>query len=170
MLTDFIKYFFLFFAACFMQVIVFDNIFLGSHVHIFFYVIFILLLPIEINKYLIMTLGFILGLCVDLFNNTPGLHAFACVMIAFVRPFVLRIYAPRDGYIPNEKPKMENYGFLWFFKYAATLLLIHNISFFYLEFFKFGVFFLVLMKSIISTAASILLIILAQMLFFKIKK
>lgn len=167
MITDYIKYISIFILAIFLQVLIFDNIYLGGHAHIFFYIVFILVLPIEINRYLLMILGFSLGIFIDIFNNTIGIHAFATVSISFLRPYILQIYAPRDGYEPGDKPRISNFGYGWFLKYALTLVLIHNLIFYTLEVFRFYLFFQTLSKAVLSCIISLIIITLSQMLFIK---
>lgn len=169
MITDIAKFSGLFILVVFVQVLIFDNIYLHGYAHVFFYVLLVLLLPVEINKYFLMLIGFFLGLLVDIFNNTIGMHAFATVLITFIRPFVLRIYAPRDGYEPGEKPGIVNYGYIWFLKYALTILLIHHLAFFCIEIFRLSNIFIILGKSVLSAAISFTVIMLSQLLFVKVK-
>ncbi len=170
MITDIAKYTGLFGLAVFAQVLIFDNIYLSGYANIFFYVIFILLMPVEINKYFLMLLGFFIGILVDIFNNTVGMHAFATVLISFLRPFILRIYAPRDGYVPGERPGISNYGYMWFLKYTLTILLIHHLAFYYIEIFRLSNLFIILGKSVLSASLGFGVIMLSQLLFVKVKK
>ncbi len=167
MISDYLKYTGLFILAVFFQVVILDNIYLGGYARIFFYIIFILSLPIEINRYTLMILGFILGFCIDIFNNTPGMHTFATVTAAFVRPGVLKIYAPRDDYEPGEKPLLSNYGYFWFMRYALTIILIHHFVFYFIEVFRFYFFFHTLLKVFFSSVLSLTLIILSQLLIIR---
>ena len=78
----------------FIQVLVFNNIQVSGLINPYIYVIFILLLPFETPKWAILGLAFLLGISVDLFTNTPGMHSTATVLMAFLRPYVLSIIAP----------------------------------------------------------------------------
>ena len=86
------------------QVLVLDNILLNGYLNPYFYVLFIILMPFETPRWLLLISGFLLGLSVDLFENTLGMHAAATVFMALVRPWVLSIFAPRDGYEPDTFP------------------------------------------------------------------
>lgn len=140
-----------------------------GYAHVFFYLIFILLLPIAINKYFLLILGFALGIIVDIFNNTIGLHSFTTVCVSFLRPYVLQIYSPKDGYEPDDKPTLYFNGYAWFVKYSITLIFIHHLVFYYLEVFRFYYFFNTFLKVILSSFASLFFIILTQLLFIRHK-
>ncbi|MGC9470008.1 MAG: rod shape-determining protein MreD [Bacteroidales bacterium] len=149
------------------QVLILNNIEFSGYINPFLYVIFILLLPFETPAWLLLVSGFVLGLTIDLFMNTPGLHAAATVLMAFVRPFVLRIFAPRDGYEPGTYPRIFYYGVSWFFKYSALLILIHHFFLFYLEVFRFTDFFSTFFRVILSSVFSIILVVLSQFVMFR---
>jgi len=74
------------------QVLVLDQVHFGGYVIPYVYIIFILLLPFDIPKSLLLILAFGAGLTIDFFGNTLGLHTAALVMLAFARPGVLRLY------------------------------------------------------------------------------
>ena len=71
-----------------LQVFIINNIEISSMINPYFYVIFILLLPFETPGWILLMSAFSLGLVVDLFMNTPGLHAASCVFMAFLRPYL----------------------------------------------------------------------------------
>ena len=83
------------------QVLVLDNIQLGGYLNPFMYVLFILLMPFETPGWVLLFSAFLLGGSIDLFEHTPGMHASAAVFMAFLRPAVLKLIAPREGYEPN---------------------------------------------------------------------
>lgn len=158
---------FRFIVLVLIQVLILNNIEFSGYINPFLYVLFILLLPFETPAWLLLVSGFVLGLTIDLFMNTPGLHAAATVLMAFVRPFVLRIFAPRDGYEPGTYPRIFYYGVSWFFKYSALLIVIHHFFLFYLEVFRFTDFFSTLFRVILSSVFSIILVVLSQFVMFR---
>ena len=101
------------------------------------------------------------------FSNTMGMHAAACVFMAYVRPTVLRIMAPRDGYETESSPSVKELGFTWFLIYAATLTFIHHFILFYIEVFRFSEFFTTLLRVLLSSVATLLTIMISQYLFGK---
>jgi rod shape-determining protein MreD len=123
---------------------------------------FILLLPVEISPWLLLIISFFTGLTIDFFIGTPGLHASATVLSGFLRPYVLRLISPRDGYDPGATPSMEIYGFRWFLIYTLFIVLIHHFSLFYLEIFRFADFLRTLLRVLLSSVFSVTFILLAE--------
>lgn len=150
-----------------LQVLVFNNIQLSGYINPYIYILFILLLPFDTPGWLLLLLGFLMGLSIDIFSDTLGMHTIATTLIAFLRPYVLDIIAPRDGYEAGTNPRIAYYGFSWFFKYAAILVLIHHFVLFYIEVFRFGSFFSTLFRVILSSAVTLLIIILSQYFVFR---
>lgn len=153
---------FLFLIA--LQGLVLNDINLSVYFNPYLYLLFILLLPFEIPNWLLLILGFVTGVSVDMFTNTLGLHTSACVFMAFIRPTVLRILKPREGYELGTRPNLAFMGFSWFTSYAAIMIFMHHLWFFYLEMFRFSDFFFTFTKVIATTALNLLLVMLSQFL------
>jgi rod shape-determining protein MreD len=149
------------------QVLVLNNIQFSGFVNPFMYVLFILLLPFETPRWVLLVSGFLLGLSVDIFSNTLGLHASATLFMAFLRPYVLRVISPRDGYETGTYPRVFYYGITWFLNYAIILVFAHHLFLFYLEVFRFSEFFRTLLRVILSSSFSILFIVLSQYIVFR---
>jgi len=150
-----------------LQVLVFNNIQLSGFVNPYFYILFIILLPFETPMWVGTFVGFLLGLTLDIFANTPGLHAAATAFIGFLRPYVLRFMAPRDGYETGTFPRIFYYGFSWFFRYAAVLTVAHHVVLFFLEAFSFHSLLYVLLRIVLSAVFTVSLIVLSQYLVFR---
>jgi len=150
-----------------LQVLLIDNIQISRFLHPYFYVIFILLLPFETPGWLVLVSAFFLGLSVDLFENTPGLHASATVFMGFLRPGVLKMIAPRDGYEPQTYPRVYYLGFNWFLKYSLILVFAHHLILFFLEVFTLSGFFGTFFRVILTTLFSLILILLSQFLIYR---
>jgi rod shape-determining protein MreD len=125
-------------------------------------VLFILLLPVEIQSWLLLILSFFTGLIVDIFSGTIGMHAGATVLAGFVRPYILRIISPRDGYEAGASPSMQVYGFRWFLIYTSLVVLVHHFMLFYLEVFRFTDFLRTLLRVLLSSIFTISFILLAE--------
>jgi len=149
------------------QVLVLNNIQFSGYVNPFMYVLFILLLPFETPRWLLLISGFLLGLTVDIFSNTLGLHAAASVFMAFMRPYVLRITSPRDGYESGTYPRVFYYGLTWFLNYAIILVVMHHLFLFYFEVFRFSEFFRTLLRVILSSSFTIIIIVLSQYIIYR---
>ncbi|PLX09415.1 MAG: rod shape-determining protein MreD [Marinilabiliales bacterium] len=167
MIKQNLRYILLFIFSVLIQTLIFDRIYLSGYVTVLVYVMFTLLLPINTNRYLVLTYAFILGLCVDIFNSTQGIHASASVLLAFLRPYILNLFAPRDDYDINKVPAIRNYGFIWFIKYIGILIFIHHLYVFYLEYFSFANFFFTLLRVVISTVVSMFFVTLGHFLFVR---
>src|ERR1051326_8640254 len=123
------------------QVLILNHIQLSGYLNPFLYVLFILMLPFQTPDWLVLILAFALGLGIDMFSDTGGMHASASVFMAFCRKPVLKIISPREGYDINQQPTVQQFGFGWFFSYSGILVLIHHLFFFYTEAFHFSGFF-----------------------------
>jgi hypothetical protein len=106
----------------------------------------------------------------DLFLNSAGMHAAASVFIAFLRPFLLRYLAPRDGYEPDSLPTPSYFGFLWFLKYSTITVFAHHLFLFIIEAFTFANFFVTLWKTTISTLFTLFIIMIVTLFGYKKEK
>ncbi len=151
------------------QILIFKSIDLDtngfSYFTIFIYPVFILLLPIRTPTVLVVLLGFLLGLTVDVFYDSLGVHAGASVFSAFIRSTILHLLEPRGGYEVNASPTKSNYGINFFFKYAAIFMFFHIAVYFSLEIFTPVYFNEIFIRTGFSFILSILFIIIYQYLF-----
>ena len=146
------------------QVLILNNIQISGYINPYLYVLFIILLPFETPKWMLLITGFMLGLSIDIFSNSMGMHAFATVLIAFLRPYIIKYIAPREGYDTGTQPNLNFFGADWFIKYAIILILIHHFALFFMEAFKFQQFFATLLRVILSSIFTLLLVVLSQLL------
>lgn len=150
-----------------LQVTIFNNIQLSGFINPYLYVLFILLLPFETPPWLLLVLSFFMGLSIDVFSNTIGIHASACVFMGFLRPFVLNYISVRDNYESNIEQGLYVYGFSWFFKYALILIVAHHSFLFIVEVFSFNNFGDTLIRIILSSIFTLLLVITSQFIISK---
>lgn len=140
------------------------------HLHRFIvpylYFLFLLWLPFSISRIGLLVIAFMTGLVLDFFTMSPGLHAAACVLLAYCRPFVINILTPKD---PSEfnyrEPSPRAMGWTPYLVYALVLTVVHHGYLTLLEWLSFGTFFGFLVKVIATTAISLLLIITTELLF-----
>src|SRR4051794_23876298 len=83
----------------------------------FVYILFLLLLPFGIPNLLLYIIAFLTGLTMDAFYDTAGVHAAACVALAFVRIMFISVTISRDNF-DEPGPTLGNMGFRWFILYA----------------------------------------------------
>lgn len=131
-------------------------------VHILIYPLFILMLPIKTPKSLVLILAFLMGLGVDIFYDSLGVHASALIFTAYLRTFIMKILEPYGGYNVEDSPTIRNFGAGWFFTYSAILMFIHVFIYFCVEAFSFVYIFEIMMNTIFSFAISIGIIFIMQ--------
>jgi len=148
-----------------LQVLIFNRINLGGYLNPYIYVMFILLLPFETPKWLLLISAFFLGLSVDLFSGTIGMHAAASTFMAFLRPTASRIISSKREYETGILPGINDLGIVWFISYTLLLVFMHHLLYFYLEIFRFDEFFSTLWRVILSTLLTSFLIVLLDVLF-----
>jgi rod shape-determining protein MreD len=154
-----------FIALILLQALVIDNFDLGNGwVVPYLYVFFILALPIELPVWAALLLGGTTGLTMDFFSSTPGMHASACLVMAYARGYMLRALAPREGYAANLRPTVNDMGMAWFITYAGVLIVIHHLWLFFVEIFRFDGFFATFSRALVSAAATLMLCLLVQAL------
>jgi rod shape-determining protein MreD len=154
----------------FFQVLILNNVNLGGFINPLYYVYFILLLPFALSRWALLVSSFILGFGIDLFTNTPGLNAAACVVMAFARPYVINLISTSTESLIGINPTIKNQGIKWFFYYSAILILIHHTTLFYLEVFRFDEFFRTFLRVILSSTFTLLLVLLSEYLLFRKEK
>ena len=159
-----------FIALVLFQVLVINHIRLGGYVHPYIYLIFIMLLPINIQKWQLLLLGFFLGLSVDLFTGTLGLHAGATTLMAFCRPAILRLVSGHQKLENVVEPDLGQLGGVWFLRYTLCMVLVHHFALFFLESFSFHLIGQVMLRILLSVPVSIFLIMMILYLFKPEKK
>lgn len=143
------------------------NLSIGSfnYIHILFYPVLIMILPLRISKPLLLIIGFVIGLVVDVFYDSLGVHASACVFLAYIRPYVLSVFEPRGGFSVNTSPTKHNLGMYWFLRYAAAMLLLHLLFYFSMEVFTVVYLKEIILRTIFSFIFSFAFIMLYKLLF-----
>jgi rod shape-determining protein MreD len=151
------------------QVLIINNIELGRFINPFLYILFIIILPFETPKWLVLLSAFLIGITMDMFTDTGGMHAAACVFMGYIRPGILKLFSPRDGYEFGTQPTVQYLGIPWFLSYAGILVFAHHLILFFIEVFRFSEFFSTFFRVIISSLFTLLLVIITQYLFYRKK-
>jgi hypothetical protein len=130
------------------------------------YFLFILWLPFGLSRFSLLLVGFVTGLILDYFKQTPGLHAAACVLIAYARPFIISILIPKDTAEFNyREPSPRAMGWAPYSVYILILTLLHHTDLTLLEWLQFGTFLDFIIKVLATTGISLLLIYTVELLF-----
>jgi len=142
------------------------NLFNGNMLP-YFYIYFILMLPLRSSPVLVLILSFAMGICIDIFYNTVGMHASASLVIGFLRYFLIRTLAPRDSYDLLDRPTIYSMGLGWYLRYAIILVVIHHLWLLSVD--AMGAYNLltVLKKTVLSSIFTFVLLVIAQYLFSK---
>jgi rod shape-determining protein MreD len=158
-----------FFVLLMIQVLLLNNIHFLGYINPYVYILFILLMPFETPRAMLLLMAFAIGISVDFFSNSLGMHAAATVFAAYFRPGVMSLITSRKEYEPGVEPSIVDLGFQWFFMYALILVGLHHLILFLLEVFRFSNFFSTLGHSILNTLVTVLFIILSQYIFYRKK-
>lgn len=148
--------------AVMLQVFVFKNVHVNEYFSPLFYVFFILALPYEMPKWLVLLSGFLCGLFIDFLTYTPGLNAAASLVMAYARIFTINSLSPKGEYEEGTLLSAGNYGWVWYFKYSMILVSIHHFTLFFLESFTFQYAGYTILKALSSILATGLLLLLTQ--------
>ncbi|WP_405208370.1 rod shape-determining protein MreD [Aquimarina sp. LLG6339-5] len=152
-----------FLSLILVQVFILNHINFLGYLNPYIYIIFILLAPININKSLFLFLSFLLGLTLDLFGDSGGIHATACICIAYLRPVILRsVFGLSYEF---QTVKLSKVGFGQRLAYVTLTVFIHHIILFSLEIFNFSHTLLIAKKTLFSSLFSIIVIMIVLVLF-----
>ena len=151
-------------ALVLLQVMILDNVQMGSFINPYPYIYLVLILPVTIGRVWLLLTGFALGLIMDMFSGTGGMHAAATTLIAYYRPLLLKAQSPREGFELNAVPNIRLFGIGWFVGYAALLTLMHHFALFILEVLSFGDFFRVLLRTLLSGGMTLTIMMMMELM------
>ena len=122
------------------------------------YIYLILRLPLSYSLNWTLTIAFLFGLFVDMFNNTQGMNALACTVMTIMRRPVFDLFILKDDEDNDPFPSMDSLGITNYLKYMATLVTIYCFVLFLTQAFTLHNIGLTLLRIIASSVLSILLI------------
>jgi hypothetical protein len=156
-----------FFAVILIQVFVLNQIEIGWGILPMIYPIMIFLIPIESGVVGLFAISLGMGVVLDIMSNTFGLHTSSLLLFAYLRPSILKRFAPREDYEANKEANYFTMGRNWFIFTFGSLLLLHHLWFFFFEVADIGSFFYILQKAVLSVPLSFLLCVGLQIIFVK---
>jgi len=162
-----VKYSIYFIFMILLQGMVFNQIQFSGLVYPMVYIIAIIMLPVETTLIVSILIALLLGIGIDMFSDTFGLHTSSSLLIAYVRPFILKLVRPRDGYDSVLLLSIHDMGKTWFLTFAAILVAIHHLWFFIFEILRFDLIFSIILKTVFSTLVTLFIIVLLQYLLYK---
>lgn len=154
-----------FILLVFLQVFLLNNINLGGYINPYVYILFIMLYPSDGNQFLLIFLSFLLGLSVDIFEDSGGVHAAACVFVAYLRPAILK-YSFGISYEYNVV-RLNKAAPTERIIYVGSIIFIHHFIMFALEIFSFDHLLLLLKSTLFSGVFTLILILGSLILFTK---
>jgi len=152
-----------FLILVFVQVFILNHIDFLGYLNPYIYLIFILSAPFKIHKSVFLIASFILGLSIDMFGDSGGVHAAACITIAYIRPLILRSVFGLSYEFQTVKLGRVSFGEL--LAYVTLMVFIHHSILFSLEIFNFSHILLIAKKTLFSSLFSILMTLLVLILF-----
>lgn len=157
-LREIIHYSLWFLLYLLLQILILRNIVLFDYAFCFVYIAGILLLPAEINRTLLLIMGFLTGLLVDVFYNTLGMHAAATLLIAYLRPFWIHFQLETKGTTERLEISIPELGVGGYLVYLLPLVFIHHSALFLIEMSHFGMIGYTLLRIVASTLFTTFLI------------
>lgn len=156
---NFVRFFLLLTA----QIVIFNNIDLFGYINPFPYILFIILYPVNGNKPMLIISSFLLGIMMDLFSNSGGVHAASCLILAYSRPYLFKFafglsYEYQTVRI-NDVLTPERFSFL------LLAVIVHHFTLFILEVFQLSSLWDILLRTILGTLFTLLICIVLIYLF-----
>lgn len=150
----------------FLQVFVFNNILFFEYINPFLYIAFVFLFPLRTLRFYFLLLAFLLGLFVDIFTDSGGIHAFSTLTIAYVRLFFIKLYFRKTA-VDYSFFSIQKEPFGKIFNYTVTLTVLHHFILFSLDNFSFQNFSSVLLNTLYSSIFTLLLFFLGGFILIK---
>ena len=158
MTEDLLRRLAMFVVLCLAQVLILNHIHLFGVAIPLLYIYFVITFRRGTSKWMILLWGFFMGLTIDVFASTPGLAAFTLTLIAFLQPYWLELFVPRDS-AENMEVSVSALGLSKYVTFSGALVLLYCILFFALEAFNFFNVLMWLEHTVASSALTMLLII-----------
>lgn len=157
-----------FIALVLVQVLVLNHINFLGYINPYCYILFIILFPINNNRLLFIFLSFLLGLTIDMFSDSGGIHAAASVAIAYMRPLFLK--SAFGMLYEHQTIKFKDTDLSTRLGYMIILIVIHHLILFSLEVFNISQILLILKKTLFSSIFTLILCLLITVLFSRNSK
>ncbi len=164
MIKKYLFYIAYFVLLTFFQITLFNKVDLFGYANPYIYILFILILPIHINRLLLILLGFISGSIIDVFANSMGVHAASATLIAFLRPFIIKQISTKQDLETKYSPTVHEMKWRWFILYSFILTFIHHTLLYVMESFRgidvVNLFYRITINSIITLVMIFIVILL----------
>jgi hypothetical protein len=165
-MTPILRYSLRFIFVVLAQFILLKNVQLGGFISPYFYFLYILWLPFTISKNTLLIVSVLFGLALDYLVLTPGLHGSTCLLIAYLRPYILNLTVSRDLKTINyAEPSVRSMSLLPYCTYVVILTIIHNAYLIFIQWLSVGDVWFFLRKLIITSLVALLLAGIIEIIF-----
>lgn len=144
------------------QIMILNQILFFSYINPYLYIILIVTLPLKISSIFLFVYSFILGFCIDIFSMSIGYHSTACVLIAFFKNTIQKLTIPNNILNDDDEITLKKIGNQAYIIFTFILILSHHTFLFFLEHFEIN--FKIILKILLSTIASLIIIYITQLL------
>lgn len=158
-------YILLFVALSLVQIFLLNNLVVGSFLCPLIYVAFLILLRLDTPPILMLGCGLAMGVLMDITMGIAGINTIASLLIAFLRPSIIRLVSPHEEVREDGIPSPERMGSTLFWSYLVVMVVLHNTLFFTLEALSWGHVLRTVVRIVVSSGATILLVWLTERLF-----
>ena len=141
-----------------LQVLLFDQLQLWGICHPYIYILCLLMMPITLPHNVDMLIGALVGLVMDVFCNSLGVHTAACIHVMFVRPYLIGALV-NDKDRLNEQISLRSIGMEAILRYVVIMVIIHHLMVFALAAWSWSHIGFVLLETLVSSLVTILIII-----------
>jgi rod shape-determining protein MreD len=161
-----IKYIILLPLFLFVQIYILNEVMFASYINPYLYLIILFVMPFKTQNWFLLIYAFILGLSVDIFSETLGMHSSACLIIALLKQPITKITIPHNIIEENDELISQKIGVKSFILFTSILVFIHHSILFVLE--HASIDFRIILKIILSTIISSIIITICQFFFFRV--
>lgn len=153
------------------QYVLCTEVLLGGYITPYIYFLYILWLPFTIKRTTLLFVAAAYGLAFGYITQAPGLHAAACVLIAYLRPFIISILLPREVKELNyAEPSVQSMGLAPYSVYVVTLTIVHHLYLILLQWISVSHLTHFIVKAILSTVVSLVLVAITEVIVNRTKK
>lgn len=157
---------FLFTSLLLLQIFVLNNILFLGFINPYLYIAFVFSYPLNKNRIPFLFYSFLLGLGVDFFSDTGGIHSFSIVFIAYIRFFLIRIIFKKES-TDHQFFKLKSEPFGKVFNYVVILTIIHHFIYFSISNFSFQNFQNIILNTLYSSIFTLILYFSGTYIFVK---
>lgn len=145
-----------------LQGLVLNHINFLDSINPYLYILFLIKMPANIGKSNLLLIGFALGICVDILASTPGIHASATTLVAYIKPSIDAMFADKDERKNGIVASAKSFGFGAYVRYAMVITIVHHLTYFFVCAANLELIFAVLKNTLCSVCFTMLLIFIIE--------